>query len=71
MPPNNEDSRAKQHRHAIKQLAKTANGKKVLDYLVEQGGFYKTLSHSDQKTQNDAVARRDFVVKNIINPMNK
>jgi hypothetical protein len=71
MAKTDEESRSKQHRHAIKQLAKTQNGKKVLDYLVEQAGFYKTLKHTDQKTQNDNVAVRDFVVKNIINPMNK
>lgn len=66
-----EDSRFKQHGHAVKMLAKTPNGRKVLDYLVEEAGFYEKLGSKDQKTQNDNVAVRDFVVKNIINPMNK
>ena len=65
------DSRFKQHRHAVKALAKTGNGKKVLDYLVEQAGFYDTLGSKDQRTQDGKVAIRDFIVENIINPMNK
>ena len=69
--PTKEESAFKKHAHNIRQLNRTKYGQQVIEYLVKQAGFYDQLGNADQKKQNDRVAVRDFVVKNIINPINK
>lgn len=71
MPSSKTETAAQRHAHNVRALNRTKNGKAVLDYLVKKAGFYDTLGHEDQKKQNDRLAERDFVVRNIINPINK
>lgn len=65
------ETRSKTFEHNVRMLNRTKNGKAVLEYLVREAGFYGTLESSDQKTQNARVAVRDFVVRNIVMPINK
>ena len=69
--PSGVETAAKRHAHNVRALNRTKSGKAVLDYLVKQAGFFETLQHEDQKKQNTRVAERDFVVRHIVNPINK
>ena len=69
--PNQTESASKRHGHAIRALARTKNGKAVLDYLVEAGGFYQEICSDDPRKQDRRAAERDFVVRHIVKPLSK
>lgn len=57
--------------NAIKAASRTKVGRTALDYLVQESGYYDSLSNTNPVKEQKAVAVRDFAIEHIVKTLTK